>query len=434
MAVRLLLILSVVFIQLNAQTEYNYSYIESKTWQYYQQSQWDSLICLGEIALQHNIDYFYLRARLGYAYFKKANYIKAINQLQKAREYNSEDIFVFEILYYSFLYSNMHSEANYLLKNNQTITSKSSIRESLINMAYLESNISQSEDKENILGGKAPKNIKWLQNNHIHSIKYNAFGVQLCPSKRIISTVSYANLNMDVSRQVWIEENIIDDRYRLYQHQFYANALLRLKYRWYVLPAFNWIVVDFNTINSYFNSNENKVYLWRAHTLINNFVASLALKHRFNYVEWDVYTIASNLNFMQQQTIGTTVYWYPKGNINIYLIGNTACLFQQNRNYFVADEKFGFKAFSKVWIEQYFAAGKISNYSESNAYVIHNTSDICNYRTGVSLIFPFNKFKFSIRYMLMLKSSPYDYFDNRFKSSHFDYTEQSLFMNFSWWM
>lgn len=434
MAIRLLLFFLLTTALLHAQQNISYNEVEQKTWQYYQQSKWDSLIDLGEIAISNNIDYFYLRARIGYAYYMKTNYTKAIVHLTKAREFNSEDVFVFEILYYSYLYSNQPLEANYLIKSNPELAAKTTLKHPIAQMVYIESNISQSQIDDQYFGKKKPANIKWLQANQIHSIKYYAAGFQFASSKNSLSMFSYANLTMDMLREVWIEQNSIEDRYRLFQHQIYANTMFRLKQRWYLIPAANFIIVDYETLNSEYKKNENKVELWRERTFLNNLVVALTLKHRFQNAEWDFHTSTSNLNGLKQQNLGTTLYLYPKGNLNLYLIGGATLSKQNQDTYTIFDEKFGFKVFSKMWFEQNFSIGKISNFSENYAYVIHNTTDICNFRAGANLIFPFSKFKFSIRYMLLFKSSPFDYYDNRLRTSHYDYLEHSFFMNLSWWL
>ncbi len=434
MAVRLLIFFSFFTLSLYAQPGFSFNEIEQKTWQYYQQNNWDSLIDLGEKAISNNIDYFYLRARIGYAYYIKANYTKAIIHLTKAREFNSKDVFVFETLYYAYLFSNQAIEANYLIKNNSELATQTTLKHLFLQMAYIESNISQPQTNIIFFEKKNPNNIKWLQGNQIHSVTYNAAGFQFTSSKHSLTLFSYANLIMDMSRQIWIENNSIEDRYRLFQHQMYFNTLLRLKYKWYLLPAANWIIVNYETLNSNYNKNDNKVELWRDQIFLNNFAISLSLKHRFQNAEWDIHASVSNLNRLKQQNTGTTLYLYPKGNLNLYVIGSVALSSQNNKTYTIFDEKIGIKVFPKMWFEQNASIGKISNYAENYAYVIHNTTDICNYRAAAHLIFPFNKFKFSIRYMLLFKSSSYDYYDNHFKTDHYDYLEHSLYMNLSWWI
>ena len=44
------------------------------TYRYYQEKKWDSVIMIGKQALRQDIDFYYLRVRLGIAYFEKQEY------------------------------------------------------------------------------------------------------------------------------------------------------------------------------------------------------------------------------------------------------------------------------------------------------------------------------------------------------------------------
>ncbi|MEY3452181.1 MAG: hypothetical protein RL711_2009 [Bacteroidota bacterium] len=53
-------------------TSFNFVTVEAKTYAQFLGQFWDELVVTGEKALSNNIDYYYLRLRLGVAYFQKA--------------------------------------------------------------------------------------------------------------------------------------------------------------------------------------------------------------------------------------------------------------------------------------------------------------------------------------------------------------------------
>ena len=55
--------------------EMTYQYADSVTYGLYLRGSWDSLIVAGREAFKNEIDFKYLRERLGYAYFQKGDYI-----------------------------------------------------------------------------------------------------------------------------------------------------------------------------------------------------------------------------------------------------------------------------------------------------------------------------------------------------------------------
>lgn len=52
--------------------------VDALTYQLFQQKAWDNLIKEGNKAIQNGIDYYYLRVRMGIAYYEKGNYSGAI--------------------------------------------------------------------------------------------------------------------------------------------------------------------------------------------------------------------------------------------------------------------------------------------------------------------------------------------------------------------
>ena len=79
----LLIFFSSIFLSAKSQDVLDFNTVNTKTYDYYFQGNWDSLIDIGEKALKSDIDYFYLRIRLGIAYYAKTNYRKAIIHLEK---------------------------------------------------------------------------------------------------------------------------------------------------------------------------------------------------------------------------------------------------------------------------------------------------------------------------------------------------------------
>ncbi|HTA27004.1 MAG TPA: hypothetical protein VK809_04410, partial [Bacteroidia bacterium] len=90
--------------------------VESQSYSLYTQKNWDELIRFGNIALNKGFDYYYIRYRLGAAYFSKKNYRIAQVHFEKANAFNSTDEVV-EYLYYCYLYNGQYERARWLSKS-----------------------------------------------------------------------------------------------------------------------------------------------------------------------------------------------------------------------------------------------------------------------------------------------------------------------------
>jgi hypothetical protein len=108
-----LIILSVLMgtTSLAAAIKLDFKTVDIITYRCYQEKKWDSVIMIGKQALRQDIDYYYLRVRMGISYYEKTQYFPATVHLKKARQFNSEDPIIANYLYYAYLYSGRVEEA-----------------------------------------------------------------------------------------------------------------------------------------------------------------------------------------------------------------------------------------------------------------------------------------------------------------------------------
>ncbi|MCX6296160.1 MAG: hypothetical protein NTX97_08840 [Bacteroidetes bacterium] len=100
-----------------AQDTLNPSIIEQKSYQLYLDKNWTELISFGNKAIYKDYDYFYLRMRVGIAYFEKKNYCLAEVHFKKALALNSSDELAQEYLYFCYLFMGRVEESRKLSKN-----------------------------------------------------------------------------------------------------------------------------------------------------------------------------------------------------------------------------------------------------------------------------------------------------------------------------
>lgn len=87
--------------------ELNYFYVDSLSYDLYLKGDWKELTKLGKKSMRKGIDFYYLKLRLGHAYFEQGKYLKAIPYFEDAYKINPDYEFTQKYLYYSYLYSGM---------------------------------------------------------------------------------------------------------------------------------------------------------------------------------------------------------------------------------------------------------------------------------------------------------------------------------------
>ena len=76
-----------------SQTSKEIEIADIKTYQNFIDGDWDLLIQEGNQALKQGLDFYYLRYRLGVAYYMKKNYIKALKHFEQADFYYAKAYF-----------------------------------------------------------------------------------------------------------------------------------------------------------------------------------------------------------------------------------------------------------------------------------------------------------------------------------------------------
>jgi tetratricopeptide (TPR) repeat protein len=434
------------------QPNYDFKLVDRETYSQFLNSNWDSLIFTGNKALTNGTDYFYLRFRIGIAYFNKGNYLKASQHLKKSLGFNSKYEFALEYLYYSYLSVNRSTEAMALTSNfsdrlNQKLNTKK-IR--LIDYFYFEPGLTFSNNiddnkKDNLnfqIGRGKGNTIKEEQvlygQQDLNDDKYFFnIGTGLNLSRKVSAYVSYGFLATSKLKQIQTSDLVVigdtlipwndgyfvgqkydtitefySNPYSLYQNEAYANAQIDTRKGFVVTPAFHYLNVRFNSIFSnalitdFYLQQIDSVPVKRTEyvvsendTSFNNYVASLSVAKTLSLFNFSLNGTWSNLNNKEQYQAGGSVIYFPKGNLDIYTTTAVVYLRENKINRFILEQQVGFKIMNKLWVEGFVTLGEMVNYNEKNGFVVYNSGDKIKFRAGTNFIIILSKnIELSFRY------------------------------------
>src|SRR6218665_2764188 len=91
--------------------------VESRSYQLYLDKNWKELCSFGNKAIAQDFDYYFLRLRIGIAYFERTDYYMAEKHFKKALGFNASDPLSQEYLYYCYLYTSRYEDAKWLSKS-----------------------------------------------------------------------------------------------------------------------------------------------------------------------------------------------------------------------------------------------------------------------------------------------------------------------------
>ncbi|MDA3894242.1 MAG: tetratricopeptide repeat protein, partial [Salinivirgaceae bacterium] len=92
---KIILFLAIIIFAISAYSQEveNATTIDKDTYILWLAKDWDRLITIGKTAIKNEVDFYYLRVRMGIAYFEKKNYHKAIYHFEKAYKFNPNEYF-----------------------------------------------------------------------------------------------------------------------------------------------------------------------------------------------------------------------------------------------------------------------------------------------------------------------------------------------------
>jgi hypothetical protein len=442
-----------------SQAKLDFKAVDELTGRYFKEQKWDSIISMGNKALRQNIDYYYLRARMGISYFKKQKYISAVTSLEKARSLNSGDSLITDYLYRSYLYSNHEDEARLLrakIPNYKWDTKGTG--NGFLEQVHIEGGYTLSNDRSSVSIPDLTGTFKAKSDNDYYSEQdlygnswYSNLGLKMRIFKRVSLSLSYNYLSLDKS--TYIMDGHFQDRfigtvdsaggklyhylfpwitrdtsfhYNITQHEGHLGITVALPAGFKIQPAFHLIYVAYKMTNVIFRANQSNdtayysstQYTYHPFTHYNysfvqkdtsfyNYVISLLVTKDIKIFNIGLSVSWSNLNNLTQEQAGLMLTYYPLGNLDFY--GTTAVtgFMQGNESRILLSQVLGTKVTRWCWLEGNFYWGNYSNTNILNGIVVYNNSDKINYHAGASMIFLAGKhIQLSLIYQYLSEESP----------------------------
>lgn len=338
-----------------AQNDLDFRIVDSLTYGYYKSGDWNNLIKLGTEAIDHGIDYKYLRQRIGFAFFSKANYYESQKHFLKAFSFDSYDSSPLTYLYYSYLNTGQQDIALYFAgKMSQELRKSLSVKPFQI--------------VESI---SAEYNFKFAGIISRSNPQYFNFGI----STRLGTKVGLYQMFSNYKQQIFSNykqplrnqglNEIVNDK----QPEYYALVKFAITPHWMLKSAYHYL----NSINSSTNNNGN--------------LGFAGLSANFNHLnfEGDVSVLKIEQYFVKQSGIQAEIRF--SHNLNMYMTSALSFLNQPDINRFIYNQKAGFRIFKKGWVEGNITIGDLTNYNDFNAMYVYNLIDPTTLRAGASFFF-----------------------------------------------
>ena len=330
-------------------TSFNFVTVEAKTYAQFLGQFWDELVVTGEKALSNNIDYYYLRLRLGVAYFQLQKFRLAEKQFNKAMQLNSEDPFLKEYLYFTYL-KNAHYEQALKLSIgfDSTLKAKTVGNDLPIHLIYSEAGAKVSND---------------------HLIFENASYVQVGIGHRLSKYLNITHAFTNYNQQAFYG--------KVNQKQYYLGLKIPFKKTWLLSPSYHYVTFDLDGPANVYPPFKKPALVTKT-----GGVYALNLQKTFTYFDLSAGYAYSTLNDSIQQQENVQVNVYPWAN-HKFSIGANMTVQQRNG---INNNTYGYNfntTYAPHWkfkISASYFMGDLKNNTEDNGFVVNNSYYVTTHR------------------------------------------------------
>jgi len=425
--------------------EIDYHYVDSVTYHHYVNQNWDSLIIIGKKAIEHNIDYYYLRMRMGVAYNAKEKYASSAKCFNKALEFNQFDSYANSNLYYSYLNMGKNSRAYRLSKNfSENLKQSMGIKPKPLELVdlfggYTFSNNADKNGNIKLFDAKSDMGQQII----IGDQKYLHAGLMfnIIPSFSLYAGSSF----IDIAKRTRFEfagqghENGHEKSFDSYikQYEFYLNGKIQLDKGW-ALNLFANLLYISTPIIEY--QERNFKFIEKDSSFV-NWVAGINLQKDFDFITINAFGTISKLSKANQGQLGLSCFYYPLGSTKLY--GQTEFIgFFESGGLYDNDQRLlfhqmiGLKLFNKTWLEAEYLSGNLNNVNIKQALVVYNLPEKINFIAGLNLhIFATKNLEISLIYNYSDKNGFYkskNITNGEIKDYTFNYQTQSIIGGIKW--
>jgi len=392
---------------IRAQEAVYFNTINQESYELYLAGQWDSVIVLGKQAIRQEMDFYYLRMRMGIAYYQEKNYRQAASQFKRALQFNQSAPAALEQLYYAHLMAGQAEQASLVRKQfrgdlSLKLPPPEGKFADKINFEYLYSR-SLNEDllsePDNLFEG-LPPGIQYLP-QHFSNISLSLVN-SITPGFTLVHVYNY----LSKINHLHYDDGTIQVEYpdqHVSQHQYYISPNITTRSGFTFMPMFHLLSIHYQTPVDLRTGFQGSSQVLIGVVDKTDFATGIDLRKGIGNLDLNLGAWYATLNEATQfqQRLGFT--WYPLGNLNLYV---GACLNSQyersgldRTTRYIPELNLGFAIAEKLWVDLKGSQGEMVNFLENNGAIVYNSfSEVIRKKITLTLSVPISE-KGSLLYL-----------------------------------
>ncbi len=365
-----------------AQAPIQFHQLDSVSYACYQKADWACVIKTGNQALELGYDYYYLRMRMGIAYFTQAHYRLAAVHFEKALSHNFHSEDARQYLRKSYEWGGLELELAALEK-------RIAVNPQFIRSAWLFSGMSfPNSDKaithiqlsgEDILYGELDRSGRFY---------FGQLGLVLAPFNGQRWFVAYSQLVLSKQQRFLpAQHDTVHHHYSTRQQQFSLSIPIRLAHGVYLFPEMDVLRIQSNPMLASWDSIALQYTFSETELLFTDYVLGMKLIRQMPSIEYGLSLSRFKLNRKHQWQTSLLFNYFPFQNLNVYTSSRLSAVLRTHNIQFHFKQLLGLRATSFLWLQGGLHVGQLENVPDENAGLIYNASDKVVYNLMGSVIF-----------------------------------------------
>ncbi len=382
----IILTLVISFGRLNAQKNTTFSTIEIDrlTYAQYLKADWKNLIKTGNEAIKQHINFYYLKIRLGIAYFNLKSYRKAITYLYDAYRVDPENTFVASYLYKAYLLGGRPFDAYRLAK-----TFPNSLRKKMLSSQDHFINEAGISFKVDFLPDYTADTKADLIDQYV--IKKNVYyGFDLLNYYKG-GNLFYLNSGIIDAK---VNHYYIDNNEQQVSQMFITQYEIYLANYSQITNGLNWALAFNNLVSTTTNKFFQSINFRQSRAITNttvsfDFVGFTGVRKDINNFRVGITSTLGNINTNWQLMPAFELVYYPFGNANLYLYTSSAYKMEATNKEVLTDliikSGLGLRL-GPFFVETNYTEGNMYHYIENDALIVHNDDEKMSQRYELSFV------------------------------------------------
>lgn len=421
-----------------AQEKLNYAEVDKQSYQLFLEEKWPELIQFSAEARKQGIDFFYLQARTGIAWYNLGKYRNSVPWFLKAYANDMSFEWLQEYVYYSLVFSGRKLEAvKYAPFFSDALKKKIGFEETGLTRIAYETGYSFNQDFETLktrafsteanLGEDYGEGY-FLKNYSFHSVDLSH---RVAPNFTLNHNLTYIGANREAIVDWGGQTN---SSIRINQFNYYISPVWVIGKKLNISPSLNLIFGSGDVYAGRLTNNSSKAYSI-IKTNYSDAVFSTAVWSDFGNFSPGMEINAGSINDSKFTQVSSWLTYYPLSNTNLYITPKV---------YFKSGtDGFGWNAMGisggvKLWkahVSAQYLFGDMENFVESAGYVISNFPGKSDRKIMGSVYFPIGKkYQFVFRYINQNVTEKYQVYTGGYKSNalEYNYLKQTITGGISW--